>query len=109
MVFAPCACPVRRKRQVVTAKDPRTYLEPDMVRCYWRQIGTPGTLIREYELASGSGHSPRWADAVILPNVRGSRGDPQEMSWDRYHYRRHHPLARQSVVVVQAKASALGM
>ena len=72
-------------------------LETPMIRWYWRQVG--GTLCEEFQAVKRSQTTgQRLIDAVILP-----RGPHQRVHW------RDCSLRDQDVIVVQAKASRLGM
>jgi hypothetical protein len=74
--------------------------ETPMTLAYWKEVG--GTLIEEFRVVDrsvGCGH--RDLDAVILPKGERRRVLPTE--------RRSISLQGQDVIVVQAKASRLGM
>lgn len=72
--------------------------ETPMTRWYWGTIG--GTLIEEYCLVSrGDGCAGRWVDALILPERETRIGTPREAI----------EIGREGAVLVQAKASRLGM
>ena len=75
-------------------------LETPMVLKYWQQIG--GTLIEEFPMVRASATcGPRYADAVILP-----RGEERRITGSD---RAAILLEGEDVIVVQAKASRLGM
>lgn len=73
--------------------------ETPMILAYWHRAG--GLLLEEFELvARGSEFGPRRADAVIIqgcPLRRARRGE------------RAVSIAGRNVIVIQAKASRLGM
>ena len=72
-------------------------LETPMTRHYWQTVG--GTLVEEFQLVKRTATAgPRYADAVILPNgeTRIARGVDVT-------------LEGEDVIVVQTKASRLGM
>jgi len=72
-------------------------LEKPMIDRYWNRIG--GTLVTEFQAVPRSnGVARRLLDAVILPDF------PRKLA----HWR-DVSLAGQHVIVVQAKASRLGM
>jgi hypothetical protein len=74
--------------------------ETPMVLKYWEGVG--GTLIEEFSMVRPSAScGPRYADAVILPNRETRRVGPGE--------RAGISLEGEDVIVVQAKASRLGM
>jgi len=71
--------------------------ETPMIRRYWQRIG--GTLVEEFPVvAASSTCGPRRLDAVILPD-----GEFRRAHWSQVS------IAGQDVIVVQAKASRLGM
>src|SRR5262249_32398858 len=71
--------------------------ETPMIREYWRRVG--GMLLEEYPaVARSASCGPRRLDAIILPT-----GEHRISSW------RDVSLEGQDVIVVQAKASRLGM
>ena len=75
-------------------------LETPMVLKYWQQIGD--TLIEEFPMVRASATcGPRYADAVILP-----RGEERRITGSD---RAAILLEGEDVIVVQAKASRLGM
>lgn len=72
-------------------------LETPMIRWYWEQIG--GTLCEEFRAVRRSAtYGQRLLDGVIIPN-----GPRTAVHW------RDASLKNRDVVVVQAKASRLGM
>jgi hypothetical protein len=72
-------------------------LETPMTRQYWRSVG--GTLVEEFPLVRGSKTAgPRYVDALILPNQALRIARPSEVN-----------LEGEDVIVVQTKASRLGM
>lgn len=71
--------------------------ETPMIRAYWSQVG--GTLIEEFPVVRRTATcGQRLLDAVILPN-----GETRIAHW------REVSLEGEDVIVVQAKASRLGM
>jgi hypothetical protein len=71
--------------------------ETPMVRWYWEQVG--GTLIEEFlAVRRTKANGPRLLDAVILP-----KGEKRIAHW------RDVSIEGEDVIVVQAKASRLGM
>jgi hypothetical protein len=71
--------------------------ETPMIRRYWESVG--GTLVEEFPVVAASPIcGPRRLDAVILP-----KGEFRKAHW------REVSIAGQDVIVVQAKASRLGM
>ena len=75
-------------------------LETPMVLKYWESVG--GTLIEEFLLIEKSPTcGPRRADAIILPAQETLRLPPGRRTGIK--------IADQEVIVVQAKASRLGM
>jgi hypothetical protein len=74
--------------------------ETPMVLKYWEGVG--GTLIEEFPMVRPSATcGPRYADAVILPNQKARRVGPGEQAGIS--------LEGEDVIVVQAKASWLGI
>jgi hypothetical protein len=72
-------------------------LETPMTRAFWAEIG--GTLIEEYLVVpSGPNQGRRLLDAIILPD-----GPTEIRHWKEVG------LRGQNVVIVQTKASRLGM
>jgi hypothetical protein len=75
-------------------------LETPMVVRYWESVG--GTLIEEFLMVEKSSTcGPRRADAIILPSQATLRLPPGQRTGIR--------ITGQEVIVVQAKASRLGM
>ena len=71
--------------------------ETPMIRWYWEQVG--GTLCEEFQaVARSSTAAQRLLDAVILPD-----GPKQQVHWSEIS------VVDRDVIVVQAKASRLGM
>ena len=71
--------------------------ETPLIHRYWKQVG--GTLVEEFPVVSRSAtNSQRLIDAVILPKL-----PTQKVHWKEVS------LEGQDVIVVQAKASRLGM
>lgn len=74
--------------------------ETPMTLAYWSRIG--GTLIEEYMIvAPGEGRGVRLVDAIVLTD-----GPRERLPVDA---RRHVGLDGRDVVIVQTKASRLGM
>lgn len=72
-------------------------LEAPMIRKFWKS--TRGTLVEEFPVVKASATcGPRWVDAIILP-----KGEHRTAHWKEVS------LEGQDVIVVQAKASRLGM
>ncbi len=71
--------------------------EDPMIETYWKRVG--GTLIKEYPIVSKTPTSARrLLDAIILPKHKLKIASPHEVD-----------LKNQDVIIVQAKASRLGM
>lgn len=71
--------------------------ETPLTRAYWQRIG--GTLIEEFPAVHrGKDHGPRTLDAIILPN-----GPKRIAHWSEVK------VEGQNVIVVQTKATRLGM
>lgn len=76
--------------------------ETPMLEAYWQQVG--GTLITEFPLVLRStNRARRLADGLILPNR-----ERRQVHW-REAARDSLTIDREEVVVVQVKASRLGM
>jgi hypothetical protein len=72
-------------------------LETPMIRRYWQNVG--GTLIEEFPAVKVSATTgQRLIDAVILPSLPKRIARPHEVN-----------IEGQDIIVVQAKASRLGM
>jgi hypothetical protein len=71
--------------------------ETPLIEWYWNEVG--GTLCEEYRVVSRSRTcAARWVDAIILPNRPKARIRGSQVA-----------LTGEDVIVVQAKASRLGM
>jgi len=72
-------------------------LETPMTLRYWERVG--GTLIEEFPaVRRAPGVGPRWIDGIILPNGDKRVVRPGDV-----------PIEGENVIVVQTKASRLGM
>ncbi len=71
--------------------------ETPMIEQYWEQVG--GTLVEEfYAVYRSDTNGPRRIDAVIIPDGPTKRASQDEVTLDG-----------EDIIVVQAKASRLGM
>lgn len=71
--------------------------ETPLIRAYWQEIG--GTLVEEFlAVPLSDSHGYRRLDAIILPNLETHIGKQKDVSLDG-----------EDVIIVQAKASRLGM
>jgi hypothetical protein len=72
-------------------------LETPMIRRFWQSVG--GTLVEEFPAVRASATTgQRLIDAVILPALENRIAKPREVT-----------IQGQDIIVVQAKASRLGM
>ena len=73
--------------------------ETPMTLAFWQHCAN-GALMEEYRLvAKATDRSPRYADAIILP----------DMPMQRYQRSEHIDLKGKNIIVVQAKARRMGM